>query len=124
MTTKIKQLTIAQIVLLPKKVLSDLGEIELAVPRDREGEFEPKAVKKHQTNVLGIEDKILRMYAQVKAINKAVYIIMAISMSGLKVLYLAAQDVAKKWTQNLRGWSQILAQLLIHFEDRFDESMI
>lgn len=44
--------------------------------------------------------------------------------SLLKMLYLATQGVAKKWTQNLRGWSQILAQLSIHFEDRFDESMI
>lgn len=337
-----------------KKVLSDLGEIELAIPRDREGEFEPKAVKKHQTDVSGIEDKILGMYAkgmttrdisahlqeiygieashtlisritdkiiplaqewqnrpldsiypvvfldaihykvrsEGKVINKAAYIIMGISMSGikdilgiwvgenesakywlsvltelknrgvkdiyiaaidgltgfkdaikavfpnteiqrciihqirnstkyipykhrkefcrdlkeiytasteqlalmamdnikskwghlysisinswennweelstffkypeeirrmiyttnamesfnrqlrkvtksrsifpsddslLKMLYLATQDVVKKWTQNLRGWSQILAQLSIHFEDRFDESMI
>jgi len=44
--------------------------------------------------------------------------------SLLKMLYLATQDVVKKWTQNLRGWSQILAQLSIHFEDRFDERMI
>jgi len=47
-----------------KKVLSDLGEMELAIPRDREGEFEPKVVKKYQTDVSGIEDKILAMYAK------------------------------------------------------------
>lgn len=34
----------------------------------------------------------------------------------LKMLYLATQDLTKKWTQNLRGLSQILAQLSIHFE--------
>lgn len=44
--------------------------------------------------------------------------------SLLKMLYLARQDAAKKWTQSLRGWSQILAQLSIRFEDRFDKSVI
>lgn len=44
--------------------------------------------------------------------------------SLLKMLYLVTQDVSKKWIQNLRGWSQILAQLSIHFEERFDESLI
>lgn len=48
----------------PKRVLSDLGEVDLSIPRDRDGDFEPKAVKKYQTNVSGIEDKILGMYAK------------------------------------------------------------
>ena len=30
---------------------------------DREGEFEPLVVKKHQKNVTGIEDQILDLYA-------------------------------------------------------------
>ncbi|MGK5655026.1 IS256 family transposase, partial [Brevibacillus formosus] len=36
----------------------------IQVPRDREGEFEPAIVKKHQSNVTGIEDQILAMYAK------------------------------------------------------------
>jgi len=47
-----------------KRVLSDLGELEIAVPRDRYGDFEPKVVKKYQTDVSGIEDKVLAMYAK------------------------------------------------------------
>ena len=47
-----------------KKVISDLGEMELSVPRDRNGEFEPKAVKKNQNDVSSIEDKVLGMYAK------------------------------------------------------------
>ncbi|MDQ0340845.1 transposase-like protein [Caldalkalibacillus uzonensis] len=46
-----------------KKVRSDDGESEIKVPRDREGEFEPAIVKKHQSNVTGIEDQIIAMYA-------------------------------------------------------------
>lgn len=48
----------------PKRVLSDLGEVDLSIPRERDGASEPKAVKKYQTDVSGIEDKILGMYAK------------------------------------------------------------
>jgi len=47
-----------------KKVKSSVGKFELTVPRDREGEFEPVAVKKHQNDVSSIEDRILSMYAR------------------------------------------------------------
>ena len=48
-----------------KTVRSSFGELELAVPRDRKGEFEPQMVKKHQTSLSGdIEEKILSMYAK------------------------------------------------------------
>jgi putative transposase len=35
-----------------------------SVPRDRQGEFEPIVVKKHQSNVTGIEDQIIALYAK------------------------------------------------------------
>jgi len=38
--------------------------------------------------------------------------------SALKLLYLATQEVLKKWTVKTRDWSKVLAQLSIHFEDR------
>src|SRR3954464_11890117 len=47
-----------------KKLKGDFGEIELEVPRDREGEFEPKIVSKHQRRFEGFDDKILSMYAR------------------------------------------------------------
>ena len=46
-----------------KTVKSELGEVELNIPRDRNGEFEPKILPKYQRNVTGIEDKILALYA-------------------------------------------------------------
>jgi putative transposase len=39
--------------------------------------------------------------------------------SLLKILYLSTVDITKKWTQSIRGWTQILGQLSIHFEGRF-----
>lgn len=47
-----------------KKVLSDFGEVDISIPRDREGDFDPKAIKKYQNDISGIEDKVLGMYAK------------------------------------------------------------
>jgi len=47
-----------------KSVRSNRGEIELSIPRDREGEFEPTIIKKHQKEVSGIEEQILALYAK------------------------------------------------------------
>jgi transposase-like protein len=47
-----------------KDVQTDMGEVQLQVPRDRKGEFEPIVVKKHQNDVSSIEDQVLSMYAK------------------------------------------------------------
>lgn len=47
-----------------KTVRSEYGDVDIQVPRDREGDFEPHIVKKHQSNVTGIEDQILALYAK------------------------------------------------------------
>lgn len=47
-----------------KTVTSSMGNIDIDVPRDRKGEFEPQVVKKHQTDISNIEDQVLSMYAK------------------------------------------------------------
>jgi putative transposase len=47
-----------------KKVRSDHGELEVHVPRDREGSFEPTLVGKHERHFDGFDDKILSMYSR------------------------------------------------------------
>lgn len=47
-----------------KSVLTEDGEIEIAVPRDRAGSFEPQLIAKHQTRFDGFDDKILSLYAR------------------------------------------------------------
>jgi len=47
-----------------KTLKGEFGEIEVAIPRDRNGSFEPQIVKKHQTRFDGFDDKILSMYAR------------------------------------------------------------
>jgi len=47
-----------------KTITSEYGEPEITVPRDRLGEFDPFVVRKHQSNVTGIEDQIIALYAK------------------------------------------------------------
>ena len=47
-----------------KTVRSEFGEIDIQIPRDREGEHDPLIVKKLQKNVTGIEDQVLALYAK------------------------------------------------------------
>jgi len=47
-----------------KTITSDYGSSEIAVPRDRNGEFEPQVLAKRQVRTDEIEQKILAMYAK------------------------------------------------------------
>ncbi|WP_457643037.1 IS256 family transposase, partial [Persephonella sp.] len=49
---------------IPKTVKTDLGEVEIKTPRDRKGEFQPKAVPKRQTMIDDLEGKIVALYAK------------------------------------------------------------
>ena len=46
-----------------KTVKSQLGEVEVNIPRDRQGEFDPKILPKFKRNVPGLEEKVLGLYA-------------------------------------------------------------
>jgi len=47
-----------------KTIVSDYGKCKINVPRDRNGEFEPKIIGKYQTRTDEIEQKIMAMYAK------------------------------------------------------------
>jgi putative transposase len=47
-----------------KTLTGEFGEVEIATPRDRNGEFDPQIVRKNQTRWTGFDDKILSMYAR------------------------------------------------------------
>lgn len=45
-----------------KKVKSNMGEIELEIPRDRKAEFEPVVVPKHSRDISRLETQIIELY--------------------------------------------------------------
>jgi transposase-like protein len=47
-----------------KEVNSKLGKTEIQVPRDRNGEFDPVVIKKHQRDISGMESQIISMYGR------------------------------------------------------------
>jgi len=47
-----------------KKVTTDVGDVELAVPRDRNGTFEPQTVPKHQRRLDGLTGNVISLYAK------------------------------------------------------------
>ena len=48
-----------------KTLKTSFGEVDIDVPRDRKGEFDPVILKKNQTSVSqDVEEKILSMYAK------------------------------------------------------------
>jgi putative transposase len=47
-----------------KKIKGEFGEMEIEVPRDRNGEFEPLIIPKGQSRFDGFDDKIISLYAR------------------------------------------------------------
>ena len=47
-----------------KTIQTQQGELEIAVPRDRAGSFEPVLVPKHERRLAGLDEKILALYAR------------------------------------------------------------
>ena len=46
-----------------KTVKTQLGEVAIKIPRDRNGDYEPKIISKYSRNADGMEEKILALYA-------------------------------------------------------------
>lgn len=109
-----------------KTVQSSQGDIELKIPRDRNGEFEPELVKKHQMDISGIEDKILFMYSQgtsTRDIEKAM-----LEMYGIEIDDTKVSKITDKILPLIREWQErplqsVYAMLIldaIHYKVRED----
>jgi len=47
----------------PKTLQTELGPVAIRTPRDRKGSFEPQLVRKRQTRLAGLDEKVLGLYA-------------------------------------------------------------
>ena len=88
-----------------KTLRTSFGDIEVAVPRDRKGEFEPQLLKKNQTSISqDIEEKILSMYAKGMTtgdIEAHIQDIYGVDVSDTTVSRITDKilPVAKEWQQ-------------------------
>jgi len=87
-----------------KSLKSSQGEISVKIPRDRDGEFEPQLIQKHQTDISTIEDKILFLYSQgmsTRDIQKAIN-----ELYGTSVDDTMVSRITDKILPVLREWQQ------------------
>ena len=86
----------------PKTLKNDNGEIDITVPRDRNGSFDPIIVKKYERTLGPIEDKIISMYAKgmsVRDIQSHVQEFYGLDISSSLVSQITDKiiDLAKEW---------------------------
>lgn len=85
-----------------KTVSSSQGDVELSVPRDRNGTYEPQIVKKHQMDISAIEDKIIFLYSQgtsTRDIEKTMQ-----EMYGIEVDATRVSKITDKLLPMIREW--------------------
>jgi putative transposase len=85
-----------------KTVSSSQGDVELTVPRDRNGDYEPQIVKKHQMDISAIEDKIIFLYSQgtsTRDIEKTMQ-----EMYGIEVDATRVSKITDKLIPMIREW--------------------
>ncbi len=109
-----------------KTVRGNFGEIELAVPQDRDSRFEPKIVKKRQKDISDIDQKIISMYARgltTRQISEQIE-----ELYGFECSEGFISDVTDKILQDITDWQNrplddiypILFIDAVHFSVRED----
>lgn len=113
-----------------KNVVSSMGRINLDIPRDRNGEFEPQVVKKHQTDISNIEDQVLSMYAKGMTTRdisdhlKTVYGVDA-SVEMISKMTDRILPIAKEWqSRPLERKYAIVFMDAIHYNVRQDNAIV
>ena len=113
-----------------KTVTSSLGEIDLDIPRDRKGEFEPQAVKKNQTDISNIEDQVLSMYAKgmtTRDISAHLSSVYGVDASAEMISHMTDRilPVAKEWQNRpLERKYAIVFMDAVHFHVRQDNQTV
>ena len=87
-----------------KTVRTDFGKIQLDVPRDRVGSFEPQFVKKHERTLNGFDDKVISLYSRgmstrdIQAHLKEIYGV-DVSSTFISTVTDSVLDEVKQWQQ-------------------------
>lgn len=114
-----------------KTLRTSFGDVEISVPRDRSGEFEPQLLKKNQTSVSqDIEEKILSMYAKgmttgdIEAHIRDIY---GIEVSDTTISRITDKilPVAKEWQNRpLESVYAVVFMDAIHYHVRFEGRIV
>ncbi|KAB2907120.1 MAG: IS256 family transposase, partial [Ignavibacteriaceae bacterium] len=107
-----------------KTIKNEQGKIEIQVPRDRNGSFDPIVVKKYQKTIGPIEEKIIAMYAKgmtVRDIQTYIQEIYGLEISAALISSITDRivEVAKEWQTRPLSEAWIFVYFdAIHFKVR------
>jgi len=114
-----------------KTLRTSFGDVNIAIPRDRKGEFEPQLLKKNQSSVSqDIEEKILSMYAKGMTtgdIETHIQDIYGISVSDSTVSRITDKilPIAKEWQQRpLEAIYAVVFLDAIHYHVRSEGQIV
>ena len=114
-----------------KTLRTSFGDVEVSVPRDRKGEFEPQLLKKNQTSISqDIEEKILSMYAKgmtTSDIEEHIRDIYGIEVSDTTVSRITDKilPIAREWQQRpLEATYAVVFMDAIHYHVRSEGRII
>ena len=114
-----------------KTLRTSYGDVEVAVPRDRKGEFEPQILKKNQISVSrDIEKKILSMYAKGMTtgdIEAHIQDIYGIEVSDTTISRITDKilPIAKEWQQRpLEAVYAVVFLDAIHYHVRSEGQIV
>ena len=114
-----------------KTLRTSFGDVDVSVPRDRKGEFEPQLLKKNQTSISqDIEEKILSMYAKgmsTSDIENHIRDIYGIEVSDTTVSRITDKilPVVKEWQQRpLENIYAVVFLDAIHYHVRSEGQIV
>lgn len=114
-----------------KTLRTSFGDVEISVPRDRKGEFEPHVLKKNQTSISqDIEEKILSMYAKgmtTSDIEAHIQEIYGVEVSDTTVSRITDKilPIAKEWQQRpLESVYAVVFMDAIHYHVRSEGQIV
>jgi len=87
-----------------KTVRTDFGKIEIDIPRDRQGDFNPTLIKKHERTLNGFDDKVISLYSRgmstrdIQAHLKEIYGV-DVSSTFISTVTDSVLDEVKQWQQ-------------------------
>jgi len=87
-----------------KTVQSEHGELGLAIPRDRQGTFEPVLVPKHQRRLSGLDEKILTLYA--RGMSTRDIALQLEELYGAQVSPAIISEVTDVVSEDVKAWQQ------------------
>ena len=113
-----------------KTVTSSMGDIPLDIPRDRDGDFEPQAIRKNQTDISNIEDQVLSMYAKgmtTRDITEHLQSVYGVDASPSMISKMTDRilPIAKEWQNRpLSRKYAVVFMDAVHYNVRQDNTII